>query len=113
MVNADRAAKLEWRSYGKFTAVPEGSVAVVDDTSGRGHAFVGRYLDPDPNKYQFGAIGVHMASYAFDSMTVLGDNGDVKEVNNGEVFKSFIKSKLEFCSLVTKRVVHYKPPPSN
>ena len=48
LINTDRAARLEWRSYNKFAGVPVGAVAAVDENSepasGDYNVFIGRHL---------------------------------------------------------------------
>ena len=81
----DLASKLEWRPYAKFTAVPIGSIAGVDDQSE--NVFIGRHLDPGTGQYNPGAVPVNPGSNNFGAMVIFGGNGMVKEVSNGEVRK--------------------------
>ena len=81
----DQAAKLEWRPFTKFMAVPKGAVAAVDTDE---DIFIGRHLDPKTGGYLPGGIQVQTAAYSFGAMVVFDGQGSVKEVSHGEV--SFI-----------------------
>ena len=73
-MNTDLSAKLAWKPYKRFQAVPEGAVAGVDST-GQDRVFIGRFLAKDSGKFLPGAIEVPEASYSFGPMTVFDDSG--------------------------------------
>jgi hypothetical protein len=83
LINPDRAARLEWRSYNKFAGVPIGAVAAVDENSepsaGDNNVFIGRHLGKS-GSWRPGAVEVpRRSSYSsFGVMRVFDAAGSVK-----------------------------------
>ena len=79
LINPDRAARLEWRSYNKFAGVPIGAVAAVDENSepsaGDNNVFIGRHLGKSgswrpgavevPRRSSYSSFGVMRQVYIF------------------------------------------------
>ena len=79
LINPDRAARLEWRSYNKFAGVPIGAVAAVDESSepsaGDNNVFIGRHLGKSgswrpgavevPRRSSYSSFGVMRQVYIF------------------------------------------------
>ena len=79
-MNVDGAAKLDWRSYSRFSSVPVGAVAGVDGL------FIGRHLKGA--KFLPGAIPVASSApgySAFGAMDVIINDRETEQVYNGEV----------------------------
>ena len=72
LINTDRAARIEWKTYNKFAGVPIGAVAAVDENSepasGDDNVFIGRHLGSSgswrpgavevPRRSSYSAFGV-------------------------------------------------------
>jgi len=85
LINTDRAARLEWRSYNKFAGVPVGAVAAVDENSepasGDYNVFIGRHLG-ESGIWRPGAVEVpRRSSYSsFGKMRVFDQSDSSKEL---------------------------------
>ena len=93
MININRAARLEWRPYSKFSGAPEGAVAGVDESSagsasGDRDIFIGRHLSSDTGRYRPGTVEVPRRSSrsSFGSMAVFDETvNSIVEYSNGDV----------------------------
>lgn len=88
LINVDRAARLEWKSYSKYAGVPEGAVAGVDESStsaaGENDIFIGRHLGSSA-QWLPGAVEVPRRSANFGLMRVFDSHGRMSEHNSGDV----------------------------
>lgn len=87
LINVDRAARLEWRSYSRYSGVPEGSVAAVDESSasavGDNDVFIGRHLSA--STWLPGSIEVPRRSANFGVMRVFDSKGNMSEQATGDI----------------------------
>ena len=85
LVNVDLSAKLEWRPYLRFSAIPHGAVVGIKDGSSDLN-FIGRHLSTSNGKYLPGSIEVPHSSYSFGPMTVFDEStSEATEVTSGDV----------------------------